>query len=210
MATVGQKTDNANRAAGETACAPLGHPTRVRLLEVANEREISPIQFVHSCLRPKPRGARAEKRALSHVSYHFRALHRAGCVEIVDRIPRRGSLENVYRVSGGLIFSNEDFAAMSRAERRDLTRTSLQGLVARAESAIQADTFDRRTDRHLTWNSLNLDERGWSELIWVLDSCFEAAERIRRESEARLDESGEEPVEATYGLLGFESPPTER
>jgi hypothetical protein len=199
--------ENGNRAAAETACAPLGHPTRVRLLEVANERAISPIQFVHTYVRPKPKDAEAEKRALSHVSYHFRFLHKAGCVEIVDRIPRRGSMENVYRASEGIFFTSEEAAAMSPRERRRASRTILQGLLARAEVAIQVDTIDRRHDAHMTWNSLRLDERGWSELTTLLDRTFDAAELIRRESEARLDESGEEPVHATYGLLGFESPP---
>jgi hypothetical protein len=211
MPTVEQLAENGNRAAEETACAPLGHPTRVRLLEVANERAISPIQFVQTYIRPKPGDAEAEKRALSHVSYHFRFLCRAGCVEIVDRIPRRGSLENVYRASEGIFFTSEEAAAMSRQERRHASRTILQGLLARAEGAIQTDTFDRRPDSHLTWNSLSLDERGWSELIRLLDGTFDAAERIRREAEARLAEPGAQPVvHATYGLLGFESPASER
>jgi hypothetical protein len=210
MATVEKLAENGNRAAGETACAPLAHPTRVRLLEVANERAISPIQFVHAYVRPTPGDAEAEKRALSHVSYHFRFLHRAGCVEIVDRIPRRGSLENVYRAGEGIFFTSEEAAAMSRPKRRQASRTILQGLLARAEGAIQTDTFDRRPDSHLTWNSLNLDERGWSELTRVLDRTFDAAERIGRQAEARLAKSGEEPLHATYGLLGFESPPVRR
>lgn len=208
MATIGQIAEDGNRAVEETACAPLGHPTRVRLLEVANEREISPIQFVHAYVRPKPRSAEEEKRALSHVSYHFRFLHRAGCVEIVDRIPRRGSVENVYRVADGIFFTSEEAAEMSLQERRKASRKILQGLLARAEVAIQAETFDRRSDSHLTWNSLHLDEHGWSELTSLLDQTFDAAEMIRREAEARLAESGEEPLHATYGLLGFESPAT--
>jgi hypothetical protein len=209
MTTVVASNENGHRPAVETACAPLGHPTRVRLLEVANERAISPIQFVQTYVQPKPRGAEAEKRALSHVSYHFRFLHKAGCVEIVDRIPRRGSMENVYRAAEGIFFTSEEAAAMSPQERRYASRTILQGLLARAEGAIQADTIDRRHDSHMTWNSLRLDERGWSELTWLLDRTFDAAERIRSESEARLVGYGEEPVHATYGLLGFESPPSE-
>ena len=43
-------TKSRRRSLGEnmepTTCAPLGHPLRVRVLEITNERDISPSAFV--------------------------------------------------------------------------------------------------------------------------------------------------------------------
>src|SRR5918995_1114213 len=144
----------------ETICAALKHPLRVRILEVLNEGPRSPSQFVEEGLVPRDQFANYNQ-ALSLASYHFRALEREGCLEIIESIPRRGAIEHVYRGKARVFFTDAEFEEMSRPKRRQLSRISLQGLIARADRAIQEDTFDARSDRHLTWMPLHLDERGW-------------------------------------------------
>lgn len=192
---------------GETACAPLRHPLRARILEVCNERDISPVQFVHDDLFPPGITFKTHQNALSHVSYHFRELEKAGCIELVASIQRRGATEHVYRGTARLFFSDEEFAAIPREQREALTRITFQGMIARVDSAIGAGTFDARTDRHLTWVPLGLDARGWIDFVARLASCFEDVEQIRVDAGLRLQESGETPIPATFGMLGFESPP---
>ncbi len=53
---------------------------------------------------------------------------------------------------------------------------------------------------------MKVDERGWTELMDNLMAAFIEAKEIRRRAENRLAETGEEPIRATAGLLGFESP----
>jgi hypothetical protein len=83
----------------------------------------------------------------------------------------------------------------------------LEVLVARADGAMRAGTFDSRTDRHLAWMPMQLDQQGWDDLTAALASCFGEVEQIRHDSKERLAVSGEESISTTFGMLGFESPP---
>jgi hypothetical protein len=191
----------------ETACAPLRHPLRVRILEVANTREISPVAFVDEQLQPEGMRFKSRPHALSHVSYHFRELESAGCIEVVRTVQRRGAIEHIYRGTIGVVFTTEEFAELPLQQRRILSRTAFQGLIARGDGAMRAGTFDARTDRHLVWMPMELDERAWTEFTTVLDSCFAEVQRIHNDARNRLAGSGDRVIPATYGMFGFESPP---
>jgi hypothetical protein len=191
----------------ETICTVLKHPLRVRILEVLNEGPRSPSQFVEEGLIPKEHFT-SYQQALSLASYHFRELEKEGCLEVIESIPRRGAVEHVYRgMSPQVFFSDAEFEAMPLATRRQLSRISLQGLIARADRAVHEGTFDARSDRHLTWVPMQLDERGWKEVIATLAATFGELTQIRHDAKDRLAASGEEVVPATVAMLGFESPP---
>jgi hypothetical protein len=191
-----------------TASAALRHPMAIQILVVANDRPVSPSRFVEEFMKPRPATLEEEKRALSHVAYHFRALQKAGCLEIVENIPKRGAVEHVYSGTARAYFSDEEWAELPQAERCKLSTTMLQGLIARAENAMLAHTFDARHDRWLAWTVAKLDERGWSEMTTTLAANYAELERIREESEARLEEVEGDPIPATFAMLGFQSPPS--
>jgi DNA-binding transcriptional ArsR family regulator len=199
-------TEAEGKKRAETICAVLKHPLRVRILEVLNEGPRSPSQFVEEGLIPKQHFT-SYQQALSLASYHFRELEKEGCLEVVESIPRRGAVEHVYRGLARVFFNDEEFEATAQEDRRELSRISLQGLIARADRAIWEDTFDARADRHLTWMPMQLDERGWEEMISTLAGVFGELTQIRHDARDRLAASGEKVVPATVGMLGFESPP---
>ena len=184
----------------------LKHPLRVRILEVLNEGPRSPSQFVEEGLIPRE-AYNSYQQALSLASYHFRELQKEGCLEIVESIPRRGAVEHVYRGLARVFIDDVEFEQMDPESRRRLSRISLQGMIARADRAIAEDTFDARADRHLTWVPMQLDERGWSEVVARLATTFEELTQIRQDAGDRLAASGEEVIPATVAMLGFESPP---
>jgi DNA-binding transcriptional ArsR family regulator len=184
----------------------LHHPWRVRILEVLSERDMSCAQVVDEGWIPEL--AEFDRSiAISKLAYHFRALRRVGAIEVVAENPRRGSTELVCRGRARAYFSTEEWNELPRATRRMISRTVLQGLMARAEGALMHDTFDERIDRHLVWAPMELDEQGWSEMATLLDGVVEAAAHIKKEANARLQESGEEPIRSTWGQLHIESPP---
>lgn len=185
-----------------TVSAMLRHPLRVRILEVANSRDISPVQFLRDGLAPPG------EYGLTHISHHFSALEKGGCLRVVRLIPRRGTVEHVYRGLARAFFSDEEWERMGPHERRRTTRTMLQGLMARADSAITADTFDKRADRHLSWIAMSLDEQGWTALAELQAETLSRAEAIRVEAGERLAATGAEGFPATFGALAFESPPS--
>jgi hypothetical protein len=186
-----------------TASAMLRHPLRVRILEVANERDISPVQFLRDGLSPPG------DYGLSHISHHFSELEKGGCLRVIKLIPRRGSVEHVYRGVARAFFSDDEWEnKFSGADRRRVTKTVLQGLMARADGAILADTLDKRLDRHLSWLAMPLDEQGWTALTELQEETLRRAEEIRVEAGERLAASGDESVPVTFGALAFESPPS--
>ncbi|HEY6730807.1 MAG TPA: winged helix-turn-helix domain-containing protein [Solirubrobacterales bacterium] len=190
----------------ETITTALKHPVRVRILEVLNEGPRSPSQFVEEGLIPKDHYS-TYQQALSLASYHFRELEKEGCLEIIESIPRRGAVEHVYEGRARVYFDDAEFEGMPRPTRRQLSRISLQGMVARADRAIAEDTFDARADRHLTWMPMQMDGRGWEEVIATLATTFAELSRIREDARDRIAASGEEVVPVTVAMLGFESPP---
>jgi hypothetical protein len=182
-----------------TAATVLAHPLRVRILEVLNQRDMSPIEFCREGFAP-------ENMEVSQVAYHFRELAEYGALAVVEQHVRRGSVEHVYRGLGRAYFSDLQWSELDRAERVRISKTMVQGLMARVEGALMSDTFDSRVNRHLTWIAMRLDEQGWSEMTTALTAAFGEIEQIRADAEARLDRDGEEGIASTCGILGFPSP----
>jgi hypothetical protein len=182
-----------------TAAVVLAHPLRVRILEVLNQRDMSPVEFCREGFAP-------ETLEVSHVAYHFRELAEYGSLAVVEENARRGSIEHVYRGLGRAYFSDHQWSELDREERARVTKTMVQGLMARIEGALMTETFDSRVNRHLTWIALRLDEQGWSEMTTALAATFGEIEQIRIEAEKRLEHSGEDGIASTCGILGFPSP----
>jgi hypothetical protein len=194
----------------KTRAEILSHPLRVRMLEIANEFDVSAVSFVRGGYASALLDHLDEGTAVSQVAYHFRKLLRGGCVEVVEHHVRRGAVENVYRGVARGFFDTEDWASVSPERRREISGIALQALMARAESAVLEDTFDARDDRWLVWVQMALDEQGWDELSGLCKKMMDDVERVRETSEERVGRgAGGAPIETTpvtWGLLSFESP----
>jgi hypothetical protein len=176
------------------------HPLRVRILEVLNLRAMSPVQFCREGFAP-------EDLAISRVAEHFEELAESGSLVATDSDPRRGGLDRVYLAVDRAYFGDLQWNELDHGERVKVSATIAQGLVARIDGALKADTFDSRSNRHLTWVAMRLDEQGWSEMATALSATFGEVEQIRADAEGRLDRDGEEGIATTCGLLGFPSLP---
>jgi hypothetical protein len=187
-----------------TVAEAVRHPLRVRILEVLNEQDMSPTEFVK---RGHADFCFAHRPDVSHVAYHFRELAGFGCLEAVGRQFSRGSVATIYRGVARNEFIGEVWTRLSAEEKRAMSRAVARGLIARIDGAFSAQTFNSRDDRHLWWFAMELDERGWAEAGAVLAETFASIGRIRTEAKARLEDSAEAGVTATAGVLFFESPP---
>jgi hypothetical protein len=187
---------------------PVSHPLRVRILEVANETDISPSDFINAGYVPADiaRG-RDFQNQLSMVAYHFRGLMHVGAVEEVGTGQVRGATEHFYRGKAVAYFTDEQWAALPVERRVEISRVMYQGMVARIESAMLAGTFEKRADRMIAWEPLSLDEQGWTEFHDAMTVCFAAVAQIKVDARGRLDESDETAIPTTFCMLGFESPP---
>ena len=195
----------------KTGAEILSHPLRVRMLEVANDIDTSAVSFVRGGYATVLLGHLDEPTAVSQVAYHFRKLLKAGCVEVVEHHIRRGAVENVYRgVLARSRFTPEEWKSLDRTRREEISGVVLQGLMARAESAVLEGTFDARDDRWLAWVQMSLDEQGWQEISELCTRMMDDVERVREAAEARLGRAAEPVPTApfTWGMLSFESPPS--
>jgi hypothetical protein len=192
----------------KTRAEILSHPLRVRMLEIANDIDVSAVSFVRAGYASALLDHLDEGTAVSQVAYHFRKLLKAGCVDVVEHHIRRGAVENVYRGVARARFDTEEWKTVDPARRREITGVALQALMARAESAVLEDTFDAREDRWLVWVRMALDEQGWDELGKLCKQMMDDVERVRETAEERLGQGGEPAPTTpfTWGMMSFESP----
>jgi hypothetical protein len=199
--------DSAAAVIEKTLSTVIAHPVRVQILIVLNDRPISPSRYVTEVMGFDPEMEPADhKKALSHVSYHFKELAKYGCIKTHDLVPKRGSVEHVYGPVVRACLETEDWAEVPTAQRPEIVNVLLRGLMVRMEAARLSGTFCKRDDTWLAWTDVNLDERGWSEMTETLAANFAECEQIRRDSEARLEETEEKGISATVAMAGFEQP----
>lgn len=188
------------------------HPLRILIIGVLNEEAMSATQFVDRGHLP-PGLFDTRSTAVSKLAYHFKELADADYLQLIESIPRRGAIERVYRGTGKLCFSLGNFAELPFEERQKLSASGFVAIAARAERAIRLGSFDRRANRHLTWQAGELDLKGFGELIEILNQASANAERVFEESRIRLEQQGSPEgcgIPATLSLLGYESPQVEQ
>ncbi|HEY4279365.1 MAG TPA: winged helix-turn-helix domain-containing protein [Conexibacter sp.] len=151
----------------------LSHPTRVRVLELLQERELaSPVELANELDIP-----------LGTVSYHIRRLEQLGFIELASETQRRGAVEHHYR-------ARQTLDLPRRRRRRpagtapDAAEPARQTL-DEAQHALAAggfDAFEARADGR----ALQLDERGAAEVRALLHGWEGKVARIERDSARRL------------------------
>ncbi len=114
----------------------LSHPTRVRILELLQERELaSPVELAGELGIP-----------LGTVSYHVRRLEQLGFIELATRTQRRGAIEHHYRARAALDTPRRRRARRAAAADGSAPRRSPHGCstTPTARSRAAASTPSRR------------------------------------------------------------------
>lgn len=189
-ASFGQATSL--KEADQTLLKALSHPVRASALTILSQRVASPKEI-----------ARELGEEIGKVSYHVKELRNLGCVELVDTAQRRGATEHYYRGVSQAYLNDSFWDTLSQAVRNGVSVTALKALIEAARESVEAGTFDARVDRHLSCTSLSLDEPAWEEANALLNETRKRLAEIGKESKSR---GADEQIQATFGLLGFESP----
>ena len=174
----------------------IGHPLRLRLLTIFNERVASPSDLAAELGEP-----------IGNVSYHTRILARLGCVELVKTKQVRGAVEHYYRAVVRPVFSDEDWAELPQSIRKSLAGAVLTEIADDMGSAAAEGGFDR-DEVHLSRTPLTLDRKGWQDLNELLQGIYARALEIQAESASRLHSDGAEESEAALMALLLFEPPT--
>lgn len=173
----------------------VGHPIRVQVLTILNERVASPNEL-----------AKELDVGLSNVSYHVRVLEDCECLELVKTEPRRGALEHYYRATSRAFLDAGDWRQFPESVQQGISATVMQNLMEDALDALQAGTLDAREDSHLSWTPMILDEEGWKELVKVGEEALSAALGVQAAAAARLSADDEPGFSASFTIMSYEAP----
>ncbi|HMJ72789.1 MAG TPA: hypothetical protein VK471_05410 [Solirubrobacterales bacterium] len=165
----------------------------MRILAECNQREMSPQSF-HRLVGGG---------TLSKVDRAFELLVQ---YDWLERTRSEGEEEHFYRGTASPTMADEVFAALPDSTKALVTSRIFESLAARTREAMKAGTIAARPDTHFTWTPLELDQQGWDDLIARLDSIFLSLAEEQDRAQARMEDTGEEPIQMTLAMLGFESP----
>ena len=141
--------------------AAYSHPTRVRILTAMNApvRRYSPKQL-----------AQEWGEEVDLVAYHFRELVAFELLEIVDEIPRGGSIEHVHEATQTAVAWNENWKAIPPIFKQHIASLTLRLAVEAIGASIDDGRFESRDDTVLAQDTIRVDEQGAAEVLRILAS----------------------------------------
>lgn len=173
----------------------LAHPLRIQILELLTDHVASPTSIADDL-----------EVALGDVAYHTRALDRYGALELVDTAQRRGATEHFYKATPGAFVGGPPWRKVPRSIRGGISAATLQTFLDKAIAALEAGTLDGRDDTVFRWMPLHLDEKGWKEVVAIMEEATKLMLSAHLRSQDRLSESGGEgAVSTVVGQAAFET-----
>lgn len=171
----------------------LAHPLRIEILRILGERVASPSEM-----------AVLTKQPLGNVSYHTSVLLDFDCIELVKEEPRRGAVEHYYRVKPGGILGSRTWRQVPASLRGEVTGAALDAFTARAIAALQAGSFQGREGSAFIWQTLVVDERGWKEIVRIVEKGEERVRQIAEKCADLIDDPAE-GIPVVVALAAFEA-----
>lgn len=147
--------------------------------------------------------------SVSRVDHHFKRLAEYGWLRFIRSESgggRRGGVEHFYRATELACFDHETWCCLPYSVKAAFSWRIYKQFSERIVEAMEAGTFDYRSDRHLTWRPVVVDRAGWERVIGAIDSLFEGLFDEQADAKLRIFNSGASPMLATVALAGFESP----
>jgi hypothetical protein len=198
------KMNDARPAVNRASFFPMlakvcANPLDLQIVDELNRRELSP-KRLHALM---------DGLTLPSSDRRLQKLAKQGWATEVRRETggkRRGAVEHFYRATSPALIDNESWAEIPDTIKDSITARTFERLREKVKEAVDVGTFDARTDRHLTWSLLRLDQIGWKEVIRVVDALHGTLFDEEKSAKQRIEESAEKPISATIGLAAFESP----
>jgi len=180
-------------------------PLRMKILAECSMREMSPKQFFEEFRDWME--FRAE--TMSRVSRAFEILEEYEWLRQTRTATggrRRGAVEHFYEATEPAVLDGELWADAPAPMKALTSWRILETFAHQVKEAIAAGTLTARADHHLTWMPLLLDQQGWETVVGWLYAIFFFLCEEQEDANARMAESGEEPIPMTVALAAFESP----
>ncbi len=184
---------------GQRIAKVLADPLRVKIVSELGMREMSPKQFHEQF----------GGGSLSRVSRAFEVLIEYGWLRQTKTETggkRRGAVEHFYRATQSALLDEPTWRDVPGPVKDMFTKMIFETFAERVAQAVEAKTIDSRDDRHFTWSPLTLDQQGWENVLARVNEVFYSLVEEQEDANARMAESGEEPIPMTVALAVFESP----
>jgi hypothetical protein len=205
----GMNSERAGSALVEGTGSTIPFPLRVskvfaddvclEIVAETNLREMCARQFYDEVGGASVDGIRRRFKMLQEIGWLSKVNEKRGG-------KRRGAVEYFYRATGPAIFDNGTRAEVPDSVKATYSWRTFDQLTDQVRTAIEAGTFEARTDNHLSWSLLRLDQQGWERATAAVDALFAFAFEAQEDAKLRLASSGETPIATTLALAAFESP----
>ena len=175
----------------------LGHPMRVRILALLQERTATPREL-----------AQWLDATLGTVSYHVRALYDLGLLELVRTTQVRGAIAHHYRARERPRISDEAWAAASPIAKQAAIGATLLTMNDYAQASATAGGFARDHAR-LSRAAPKLDAKGWQQAAKACEKLLAELAKIEEAAAARIakDPHASGIADAAVVTMLFESTP---
>lgn len=171
----------------------LGHPLRVRIVDLLTEEVLSPNQLT-----------KLIDASLSHISYHVRVLEQNEAVELVDQKKRRGAVEHFFRATAESFVGSRKWRRVPKVFLGSVAGASLQSFIDKSIKALRAGRLDGE-DSAFVWMPIIVDEKGKEEVAALRDSATDKLLSIQAKSQRRLARAGLAGIQFIVGVAGFEA-----
>jgi DNA-binding transcriptional ArsR family regulator len=173
----------------------LSHPLRVRILALLQERTASPREL-----------AEWLDATLGTVSYHVRALHDFGLIELVRTTQVRGAIAHHYKARVRPRVSDEAWASAAPIVKQAAVGAALQTVDDYARASAAAGGFDR-AEAHLSRTNLRLDAKGWEAAARACEKLLAELNKIEETAGRRIakDPHADGVSDAAVVMLLFEA-----
>jgi DNA-binding transcriptional ArsR family regulator len=139
----------------------------------------------------------------------FKALEERSWLQRVEEKTggkRRAGREKFYRATGPATSNNETWVALPPSVQPTPSWETFGCLADLVREAVDAGTFANRSDMHISWSALRLDQEGWERVAKGVDELQTLIREEKSRAEDRLAKSEERPIPTTIGIAAFESP----
>ena len=174
----------------------LSHDARIEILAILNERAATAAEIDEEL-----------GLGIDRVNYHLRMLENGDCIRGEGSKGEEGTTEYSYRATERALLTTEDAEALPQSLKERLSNSLLYYVFEAASRAQGAKTFDSRNDRHLSVTRLEVDEKGWGELVKAAEEFLYTVLEIDKRCTARLAAGEESSIPAMVTIMNFEMPP---
>jgi DNA-binding transcriptional ArsR family regulator len=147
--------------------------------------------------------------SVNGVHRRFKMLEEIGWLKEVNQKTggrRRGAVERFFRATRPAVVKGEAWADIPDSIKTTSRWRTFRQLSSRVKEAIEAGTFEARTDSHLSWSLLRLDRLAWANVASQVTALSTLMREEQDAARLRVADSGEALLSVTVALAAFESP----